>query len=55
MLEQNLNYILKQYYEQKLLIAIVDDDLIFQFIAERLIESINSEHQTIIFSDGKEV
>jgi hypothetical protein len=54
MLEQNKNYILKQYYEQKLLIAIVDDDLIFQFIAERLIESINSEHQTIIFSDGKE-
>lgn len=39
---------------KKLLIAIVDDDLIFQFIAERLIESINSEHQTIIFSDGKE-
>ncbi|SEA41502.1 Response regulator receiver domain-containing protein [Flavobacterium gillisiae] len=40
--------------DKKLLIAIVDDDLIFQFIAERLIESINSEHQTIIFSDGKE-
>lgn len=39
---------------KKLLIAIVEDDLIFQFIAERLIESINSEHQTIIFSDGKE-
>jgi CheY-like chemotaxis protein len=39
---------------KKLLIAIVDDDLIFQFIAERLIKSINSEHQTIIFSDGKE-
>lgn len=40
--------------DKKLIIAVIDDDSIFQFIAKRLIESINSEHKTIIFSDGKD-
>lgn len=40
--------------DKKLVIAIVDDDAIFQFIAKRLIESINSINKTITFSDGKD-
>jgi hypothetical protein len=37
----------------KLMIAIVDDDPIFQFIAKRFIESFESVNQTLVFSDGK--
>jgi CheY-like chemotaxis protein len=40
--------------DKKLIIAIVDDDSILQFIAKRLIESINSKNEIIIFSDGKD-
>jgi CheY-like chemotaxis protein len=40
--------------DKKLLIAIVDDDAIFQFIAKRLIDSINAQNKTVIFSDGKD-
>jgi CheY-like chemotaxis protein len=38
----------------KLMIAIVDDDPIFQFIAKRFIESFESVNQTLVFSDGKD-
>lgn len=40
--------------DKNLIIAIVDDDSIFQFIAKKQIESINSENKIIIFSDGKD-
>lgn len=40
--------------DKNLIIAIIDDDSIFQFIAKRLIESIDSKNETIVFSDGKD-
>ena len=40
--------------DKKLIIAIIDDDSIFQFIAKRLVESINSKNETIVFSNGKD-
>jgi CheY-like chemotaxis protein len=39
---------------KNLLIAIVDDDTIFQFIAKRVLDSINSQNKTVIFSDGQD-
>ncbi|WP_232758553.1 response regulator [Flavobacterium sp. ALD4] len=39
---------------EKLMIAIVDDDPIFQFIAKRFIKSFESVNQMLIFSDGKD-
>jgi hypothetical protein len=54
MLEQNLKLYFKTYImNTKLMIAIVDDDPIFQFIAKRFIESFESVNQTLVFSDGK--
>jgi CheY-like chemotaxis protein len=40
--------------DKNLLIAIVDDDTIFQFIAKRVLDSINSQNKTVIFSDGQD-
>jgi hypothetical protein len=40
--------------DNKLIIAIIDDDSIFQFIAKRFIESFESVNETLIFSDGKD-
>jgi response regulator of citrate/malate metabolism len=55
MLEQNLKLYFKTYImNTKLMIAIVDDDPIFQFIAKRFIESFESVNQTLVFSDGKD-
>jgi hypothetical protein len=50
MLEQNLKLYFKTYImNTKLMIAIVDDDPIFQFIAKRFIESFESVNQTLVF------
>lgn len=55
MLEQNLKLYFKNYtMDNKLIIAIIDDDSIFQFIAKRFIESFESVNETLIFSDGKD-
>jgi hypothetical protein len=49
-LEQNLKLYFKTYImNTKLMIAIVDDDPIFQFIAKRFIESFESVNQTLVF------
>jgi CheY-like chemotaxis protein len=40
--------------DNKLIIAIIDDDAIFQFIGKRFIESFESVNKTLIFSDGKD-
>ncbi|WP_029596808.1 response regulator [Flavobacterium sp. ACAM 123] len=40
--------------DNKLIIAIIDDDSIFQFIAKKFIKSFESVNQTLIFSDGKD-
>jgi CheY-like chemotaxis protein len=40
--------------DNKLIIAIIDDDAIFQFIGKRFIESFESVDKTLIFSDGKD-
>jgi hypothetical protein len=55
MLEQNLKLFFKNYnMDNKLIIAIIDDDTIFQFIGKRFIESFESVDKTLIFSDGKD-
>ncbi|PKH68882.1 response regulator [Flavobacterium sp. ALD4] len=55
MLEQNLKLYFKNYnMDNKLIIAIIDDDSIFQFIAKRFIKSFESVNETLIFSDGKD-
>ncbi|PKH68884.1 response regulator [Flavobacterium sp. ALD4] len=55
MLEQSLKLFFKNYImNEKLMIAIVDDDPIFQFIAKRFIKSFESVNQMLIFSDGKD-
>jgi response regulator of citrate/malate metabolism len=55
MLEQNLKLFFKNYnMDNKLIIAIIDDDTIFQFIGKRFIESFESVNKTLIFSDGKD-
>jgi hypothetical protein len=47
--------IFKNYnMDNKLIIAIIDDDTIFQFIGKRFIESFESVNKTLIFSDGKD-
>ena len=55
MLEQNLKLSFKNYSMYiKLMVAIIDDDTIFQFIGKRFIESLESVNKTLIFSDGKD-
>jgi CheY-like chemotaxis protein len=55
MLEQNLKLSFKNYnMDNKLIIAIIDDDTIFQFIGKRFIESLESVDKTLVFSDGKD-
>jgi hypothetical protein len=53
MLEQNLKFILNYNMDNKLIIAIIDDDTIFH-IGKRFIESFESVNKTLIFSDGKD-
>jgi FixJ family two-component response regulator len=53
MLEQNLKLYFKTYImNTKLMIAIVDDDPIFQFIAKDLLNRLNLSNTR--FSDGKD-
>jgi CheY-like chemotaxis protein len=35
-------------------ICLIDDDLIYQFTAKRIIELVNPQQQVLIFSNGKE-
>jgi hypothetical protein len=39
--------------DNKLIIAIIDDDTIFQFIGKRFIESFESVNKTLIFLTAK--
>jgi hypothetical protein len=54
MLEQNLKFFKNYNMDNKLIIAIIDDDTIFHYIGEKYIESFESVDKTLIFSDGKD-